>query len=155
MNPSQAVFAASRGVRRALVLTFGAAVVLLVASALIGLPQALAVAALIVSAAVATYLDRAVGKPLRQVANLDERQRAARDRAHRIAYVTMNIAMVVACIPAVLMDGVVWPASAVRTLPLILLGLLTFLHLSLPAMILSWTEPDPVGLDAEEPLANS
>src|SRR5690606_879666 len=105
---------ASRRIRRVLVLLAAALIGPLAAIGLRHLPRALW--SLVVRGfwAVAARLDAAVGRPLRARARRGERQRVVLDRAHRVAYQVRSVALLVALVPALLLDGVVWPASAVR-----------------------------------------
>ena len=135
---------ASRRSRRLLVLLAGVLVVSLAAIGLLDLPRSLTILAVIGYWAVAARLDATVGRPMRDRAKLDERQKVALDRAHRVAYQVMSLCLLAALVPGLLLDGVVWPEFATRTLPLVLLGSLAILHLLLPQLILAWNEPDPV-----------
>ena len=108
---------ASRRIRRVLVLLAAALIASLAAIGLLDLPRGLSIFVVLGFWAVAARLDAAVGRPMRDRARLDERQRVVLDRAHQVAYQVMSVALLVALVPALLLDGVVWPASAVRTLP--------------------------------------
>jgi len=155
MNPRPPRSLASRRQRRLLVVLAGALVASLAAIGLLDLPRRLSIAVIIGYWVVATRLDAAVGRPMRDRAPLDERQRAVLDRAHRVAYQAMSVLLLVAAIPALLLDGVVWPGSVVRTVPMLLLATLAIVHLLLPQMILAWSEPDPVPAEVEEPYAKA
>ena len=79
--------------------------------------------------------------------DLDERQRAARDRAHRVGYVAMSVVLLFALVPALLLDGARWPSADARTAPLVIFGLIALVHPVVPWAILAWTEPDPIPLE--------
>jgi len=134
----------ARRLRRVLVVI---AVVSIIGLIFWGMDSAFGVAAFIVYCAVMARLGAAVGRPFRADEHLDERQRAARDRVHRVAYTVMSVLLLFALVPALLLDGTMWPSVDGRTFPLVTLALLAVVHASLPWAILAWTEPDPIPLE--------
>ncbi len=152
MISQQPKASASRRQRRLLVLLAAAMVSAVAAIGLLDLPRWLSLAVIIGYWVAAQRLDATVGRPMRARAGLDERQRAEYDRVHRVAYRAMSLLLLFALIPALLLDGEVWPDTAVRTVPMVLLGGLAIVHLLLPQAILAWSQPDPLETEGDEPL---
>ena len=117
----------------------------------LGLPPILGLLAFAGYIAAAARLEAAVGGPFRQTADLDERQRTARDWAHRVGHLAMSVVLLTALALALLLDGMPWPAAPERTAPLIIFGFLAFIHPVVPWAILAWTEPDPAAAAKTSP----
>ena len=139
-----------RRARRLLVMAAAAALVAAAYWMSLGLPPVLGFLAFAGYIAAVARLDAAVGRPFRQTEDLDERQRAARDRAYRIGHLAMSAVLLAALAVALLLDGVPWPAAAERTAPLVIFGFLAFVHPVVPWAILAWTEPGAI-VTAESP----
>lgn len=139
----------SRRTRRMLILTAIASLIALAVWGITGSNAGLGLIPFFIYGAVLYRLEAAIGRPYRRAADLDERQRAARDQAHRRSNVTMSVALLLALIPALLLDGVHWPNPDSRTVPVLVFGLIAIVHPFLPWAILAWTEPDPIPLESE------
>lgn len=146
MRPERLI---SRRSRRKLILTAVASLIALIIWIGTGSNAGFGLIPLFIYGAVLIRLEAAIGRTYRRATDLDERQRAARDRAHRHSNITMSVALLCALIPSLLLEGVHWPTPDARTVPVVLFGLLAIVHPFLPWAILAWTEPDPIPLESE------
>ena len=140
-----------RRARRMLVLAAAAALVAAAFWMSLGLPPIVGLLAFAGYIAAVARLEAVIGRPFRQTADLDERQRAARDWAHRVGHLAMSVVLLAALAFAVLLDGMPWPAAPERTAPLVIFGFLAFVHPVVPWAILAWTEPDAVAAVGSSP----
>lgn len=139
----------SRRSRRMLILTAVASLIALIVWGITRSNAGFGLIPFFIYGAVLYRLEAAIGRPYRRATDLDERQRGARDRAHRHGNVAMSVALLLALIPALLLDGVHWPTPDARTVPVVVFGLIAIVHPFLPWAILAWTEPDPIPLETD------
>ena len=82
-------------------------------------------------------------------AELDERQTAVRDNAHRTAYQILGSAIIVGLVLLqMLTTGPLgfrpWtPQLSIRSIVLPVLTTILWMYVSLPTAVIAWTEPDP------------
>lgn len=139
----------SRRSRRMLILIAVASLIALVVWGITSSHAVFGLIPFVIYGVVLYRLEAAIGRPYRRTANLDERQHAARDRAYRHGNIAMSVALLLALIPALLLDGVHWPTADSRSVPVAVFGLIAIVHPFLPWVILAWTEPDPVPLEID------
>lgn len=85
----------------------------------------------------------------REDAELDERQTAVRDNAHRTAYQILGAAIIVGLVlvqmltTGPLSDKPWTPQISIQGIVAPVLATILWMYISLPTAVIAWTEPDP------------